>query len=968
MAVYIDRSRKSEVTCSIASNLRVHVYPSDVPTPDALDIYGPVFAPLTFGSNQQSGSVFIYGFGSTSGFGTSTWTWEVRASVMTNNGFGATSTSTFVLQSGTGTAANALVGISVNVGALNIDWTGTVDQSTVYWDITQAAFGGAGSDYPDITYDSYETSNIGGTATAKIVINGQTKTSSGAIGSASAMTWDLRVGLHMWNNTTVAQTLTLSPGLCNLVSLVSSVPGYSHSYYSQVATATQYVVTGFGPTLAAAYISGTTNITLRRLMRMKGRIRSYNLNYYDDLECRITGFDMPTGYRDITATAGQFQEDAAFLNTYVQTTIYSWTGSGTTTETTSQTVNTIPTSISADIKAASLTALGDDSTNTKISFRGWSFPGASVIQADETNVSIGSIADTRTFTHPGFGLNSYRYLKVQLKAPSGTTHNGTISVNYEPNNMTKSWEVSTNSATFIDVYLDLCSPQNKTSTLDETDHPYPRMNPLDPNNTSQMEDGDYWGITRITQIALGHTGLVMGDIKLVVQGADSDYTKGYWMPARAWNKQQFTTYGGNTFTTNRHFLADCQGNSMTEEGWAVWQSSPATNTISTIADFVAAMNATDGTVKRHQGYTCSISTPLASASYIRDGYANSTTGHAYWLGGTTFRTVGGSAEIKNWVETDQSDDGPEADVLAQTYFRSINGDFVPDMLDVFEQDDAGATWLSVGAVSYQRGRSHGLVLATNADPLESETVQLVLDSNGSIRGSGVSDLLGRYYTAQPMGLGQKNHNTICLAQNSGDPDPLYVNKSYRFVFKNPSPTGNVFSADRNPVYEHFYATVQSGDVSLWRANGPLGTDYVETPTTITGVTDLAIRCLRRDADLGTIIFTQESGGLKRYYTSDDGGTVSVATVINSTGSHPALVVDNQGQEIYIWRTSGSDIQSKILDASGTVVMAATTVVTGNVANDSISIYERLDDLYIVYNHQSNGITVVRSVDGGRTYA
>ena len=968
MAVYIDRSRKSEVTCSVASNLRVHVFPSDVPTPDDLDIYGPVFGTLTFGSNQQSGSVFIYGFGSTSGFGTTTWTWEVRADVMTNNGFGVTSTSTFVLQSGTGTAANALIGISVNVGALNIEWTGTVNESTVYWDITQAAFGGAGSDYPDITYDSYETSNIGGTATAKIIINGQTKTSSGVIGSASPMTWDLRLGLRMWNNTTVAQTLTVSPGLCNLVSLVSSVPGYSHSYVSQVATATQYVVTGFGNTLPGANITGTTNITLRRLMRMKGRIRSYNLNYYDDLQCRITGFDMPTGYRDITAYSGQFQEDAAFLKTYVQTTIQSWNGSSTVTQSNSQTVDNIPTSIYADIKASSLESLGDDSTNTKMLFRGWSFPGASVIQADETNVSIGSIADTRNFTHPGFGLNSYRYLKVQLKAPSGTTQNGTISINYEPNNMTKSWEVSTNSTAFIDVYLDLCSPHNKTSTLDETDHPYPRMNPADPNNTNQMQDGDYWGITRITQIALGHTGLVMGDIKLAVQGADSDYTKGYWMPARAWNKQQFTTYGGNTYTTNRHFLADCQGNSMTEEGWAVWQSSPATNTISTIADFVNAMNAVDGTVKRHQGYTCSASTPLASASYIRDGYANSTTGHAYWLGGTTFRRVGGSAEIKNWVETDQSDDGPEADVLAQTYFRSINGDFVPDMLDVFEQDDAGAAWLSIGAVSYQRGRSHGLVLATDADPLEAETVQLVLDSDGSIRGSGVSDLIGRYYTAQPMGLGQKNHNTICLAQNSGDPDPLYVNKSYRFVFKNPAPTGDVFSADRNPVYEHFYATVQSGDVSLWRANGPLGTDYVETPTTITGVTDLAIRCLRRDADLGIIIFTQESSGLKRYYTSNDGGTVSVATVINSTGSHPALVVDNQGQEIYIWRTSGSDIQSKILDASGTVVMATTTVVTGNVANDSIAIYERLDDLYIVYNHQSNGITVVRSVDGGRTYA
>ena len=968
MAVYIDRSRKSEVTCSLSSNLRVHVFPSDVPTPDDLEIYGPVFGTLTFGSNQQSGSVLIAGFGSTSGFGTTTWSWEVRAAVMTNNGFGATSTSTFVLQSGTGTVANALIGISVNVGALNIDWTGTVDQSTVYWDITQAAFGGAGSDYPDITYDSYETSNIGGTATAKIVINGQTKTSSGAIGSASAMTWDLRVGLRMWNNTTVAQTLTLSPGLCNLVSLVSSVPGYSHSYFSQVATATQYVVTGFGVTQPGANITGTTNITLRRLMRMKGRIRSYNLNYYDDLDVRITGFDQPTGYRDIVATAGQFQEDAAFLNTYVQTTIQSFDGTGTVSQSNSQTVNTIPTSIYADIKAASLTALGDDSTNTKMSFRGWSFPGASVIQADETNVSIGSITDTRSFTAPGFGLNSYRYMKVQIKAPSGTTHNGTISVLYQPGNNTKSWEVSTNSTAFIDVYLDLCSPQNKTSTLDETDHPYPRMNPSDPNNVTQMEDGDYWGVTRITQVSLGHTGLVMGDIKLVVQNPDSDYTKGYWMPARAWNKQQFTTYAGNTYTTNRHFIADCQGNSMTEEGWAVWQSSPATNTISTIANFVDAINAVDGTVKRHQGYTASASTPLTSASYIRNGYANSTSGHVYWLGGTTFKTVGGSAEIKNWVETDQSDDGPEADVLAQTYFRSINGDFVPDMLDVFEQDDAGSLWLSIGAVSYQRGRSAGLVLATDADPIEAETVQLVLDSTGGIRGLGVSDILGRYYTAQPMGLGQKNHNTICLAQNSGDPDPLFVNKSYRFVFKNPSPTGNVFSADRNPVYEHFYATVESGDVSLWRANGPLATDYVETPTTITGVTDLAIRCLRRDADFGTIIFTEEAGGLKRYYTSDDGGTVSVATVINASGSHPALVVDNQGQEIYIWRTSGSDIQSKILDASGTVVMAATTVVTNHVANDSISIYERLDDLYIVYNHQSNGITVVRSVDGGRTYA
>ena len=963
MAVYIDRARTSSVGATASFECRVHVFPNDVPTPDPLAEFYPQY--FNFGSNQQSVNVTIVGSGSSSSFGTSSWTWDVRAVCVCDNGFGTTNTTSLILQSGTGTAAQAAVGISVNVGALLATYTGEVNQSTVYWDITQPAFGGPGSDYPDITYNNYETANVGGTAFARVVIAGQTATASGVITSASAMTHDLRTAWFYKNNTGVAKTFTIGGQTVNGVSLATSVPGYAHSFGGQSTTATQSIVQGATPIDPHAIAEVISNYTLRRLVRLKGRIRSYNLNYYDDLDVRITGFDMPVGYRDIIATAGQFQEDGSSAKYNVSDTL---TSSDTSSQSQSTTVDTTPSLIYADIKASSLTALGDDSTNTKMMLRGWHFPGASVIQADEVDVSTASIADTRSFTAPGFGLNSYRYMKVQIKAPSGTTHNGTISVTYQPGNHTKSWEVSTDSATFIDVYLDLCSPQNKTSTLDETDHPYPRMNPLDPTNAAQMQDGDYWGVTRITQIALGHTGLVMGDIKLLVQGADSDYTKGYWMPARAWNKQQFTTFAGITYTTNRHFIADCQGNSMTEEGWAVWQNTPATNTISTIANFVSAMNAVDGTVKRHQGYTASASTPLTSASYVRNGYANSTTGHAYWLGGTTFKTVGGSAEIKNWVETDQSDDGPEADVLAQTYFRSINGNFVPDIFDVFEQDDAGSLWLSIGCVSYQRGRSHGLVLATDADPLEAETVQLILDSNGSVRGSGTSDIWGRYYTAQPMGLGQKNHNTICLAQNSGDPDPLYVNKSYRFVFKNPAPVGDVFSADRNPIYEHFYATVNRGDVSLWRANGPLGTDYTETPTTITGVTDLAIRCLRRDADLGTIIFTQESSGLKRYYTSNDGGTVSVATVINSTGSHPALVVDNQGQEIYIWRTSGSDIQSKILDASGTVVMATTTVVTNHVANDSISIYERLDDLYIVYNHQSNGITVVRSVDGGRTYA
>ena len=50
-------------------------------------------------------------------------------------------------------------------------------------------------------------------------------------------------------------------------------------------------------------------------------------------------------------------------------------------------------------------------------------------------------------------------------------------------------------------------------------------------------------------------------------------------------------------------------------------------------------------------------------------------------------------------------------------------------------------------------------------------------------------------------------------------------------------------------------------------------------------------------------------------------------------------------------------------------MGVTTLVSGTaVADTAIDIYERLDDLYIVYNNTSTGITVVRSTDGGRTYS
>jgi len=242
MATYIDRSRRSSVSANAAFDCRIHVFPLDVPTDDPLDEYFP--AVFTFASNQQSVTVTTLFTASTSGFGSTSWTWSVYFKCDCNNGFGTTTSTNIIMQTGTGTAAQASTGISVNIGAVVAAYTGEVNQSTVYWDITQSSFGGVGSDYPDITYDSYETANVGGTAKAQVVISGQTAVASGTIGTASAMTHNLDTSWFYKNNTAAAKTYTVSGQTCNGTSLASSVPSYVHTHAGQTTTATQSIVQG----------------------------------------------------------------------------------------------------------------------------------------------------------------------------------------------------------------------------------------------------------------------------------------------------------------------------------------------------------------------------------------------------------------------------------------------------------------------------------------------------------------------------------------------------------------------------------------------------------------------------------------------------------------------------------------------------------------------------------------------------
>jgi len=116
-----------------------------------------------------------------------------------------------------------------------------------------------------------------------------------------------------------------------------------------------------------------------------------------------------------------------------------------------------------------------------------------------------------------------------------------------------------------------------------------------------------------------------------------------------------------------------------------------------------------------------------------------------------------------------------------------------------------------------------------------------------------------------------------------------------------------------------------------------------------------------------IIVDDTDGSVKRYLTSDEGNTVSVATTIG-TGTHGTVCVSPNGMEYIFFRTSSSNIQRVKRDPMGNVITAASNVVTGSVADDELACYWRLGVIYIIYTHTTNGITIVSSSDDAETFA
>ena len=95
----------------------------------------------------------------------------------------------------------------------------------------------------------------------------------------------------------------------------------------------------------------------------------------------------------------------------------------------------------------------------------------------------------------------------------------------------------------------------------------------------------------------------------------------------------------------------------------------------------------------------------------------------------------------------------------------------------------------------------------------------------------------------------------------------------------------------------------------------------------------------------------------------------MSTVLG-TGITPAIAINNQGNQLIIWRTTtaGGSIRRVLLDNNGTVIIAASDILSGNVTVEGLACYWKDDQAYIVYNDSVSGITVIKSDDYSTTFS
>jgi hypothetical protein len=903
------------------------------------------------------------------------WVWRLEAVVTVNNGHGTSNTQTIVLKNGSvppgvGYVPFVIEDISV-VGTFSFSC-----DSEILYDIAESQPGPVYMHPPYTILNQYERSTVGGTATCSVTLNGQTVTASSVIASSQTTeyTYDANVFAYSRGSLAGKEQAILSANLINSIPIPNKLYLFARNADQFVESTlvmkavTQGVDDVFGESAVTTTAEITVSNTLDRKLKNKGWVNAYNESYPDNLVVEFP-------YRsDITFTSN-YESETTFVNYEIDSAL---TLIDVLTDSVADN-NILTGNFVNTLKNSSLVANGDLGHTTRMPFRGWSYAGASLYHQKEidlvpvTGFNINFIPDRSNFS-------SYRFLKINAFRELPTPPADCIFriKDYAGNDIVQTTLAI--GSTAQDYTIDLCFAYDLHVSADDIvnqDNPYPRWNPTLPGaGAGRLVNQDLYGVGTVNGLTFGP-----GEVPLVnyfkLYRDDNTAKCDFVAPnshtdsfANVNFPEVFTGSGSTTFYGRRYWSSDIQGRNDEEyDLLKIVGSGSSTYVPQTISGFIDNINNLVGFYndRVHLGWTGNASTPNDSSTNLRDGYLNED-GYMSWLMGFGMQYIAGTQDFG--FDRDLSEETADYDIFAQTIFDEINGNFIPDYPDPFGIEEPGEQALCLYAFNCVRGAVHGLVQLQ-------ELGQTVVVTNPSnvVRGSAVSDVFGRYQTGAPFTQERSSfllEDTVTCGIATTLTDPIVAKRNRVAFYLPPAPTAStVKSADLSKWYQHLIAYVNSNIVSLIYTSTNDFSTFEYLTTNITNSVNVACRWKLNTNTNVIVLAVEKDDGVCYRYLCDDliGGNSTLSTTLG-TGTTPALAINKTGLEIYFLRTtdSGGSVKRIILDSVGNVVEALSVVVSGNVTNDGLATYWYNDTCYLVYNHATNGITVVTSDDMGITFS
>ena len=904
------------------------------------------------------------------------WLWRLEAVVFVDNGHGTTNTQTIILKSGSVPPGVGYVPFVVE----DISVTGTFSfscNSEILYDIAESQPGPVYMHPPYTILNQYERSTVGGTATCSVTLNGQTVTASSAIVSSQTTeyTYDANVFAYSRGSLAGKEQAILSANLINSIAIPNKFYLFARNADQFVESSlvmkavTQGADDGFGEAITTTAEITVSN-TLDRKLKNKGWVNAYNESYPDSLTVEFS-------YKAPETFTGNYESDTVFSKYEIDSVL---TLVNVLTDNVADN-NVLTGNFVNTLSYLSLANNGDLEHTTRMPFRGWSYAGASLYHQKE--ILLGSGQDVIFFPNNS-NFSAYRFVNVGVRLDSGGSSDLQIR-GFNVNIPILSVNIPT-TGTFTTHKIDLCFAYDLHNSADDIvnqDNPYPRFNPL-PNaaGNGREQIQDLFGIGTVGQI-----NLIGGvDEATYTLYRDDNTAKCDFVAPNSVNPYPDRDFvmvfnptvvdGPSPITTSyhgrRYWSQDVQGKNDEEYDLLKIETTPGggiTYQPQTINGFIDNINNLIGyhNDRVHLGWTGSASTPNDFSSNLRDGYLNED-GYMSWLMGFGMQYIAG--DQKFGFDRDLSQETNDYDIFAQTIFDEINGNYIPDYPDPFGIEEPGEQALCLYAYNCVRGAVHGLVQLQELG----QTVFVTNPSNVN-RGSAVTDVVGRYQTGSPF-TQERNvfvlKDTVHCRIATTETDPIVAKRNRVAFYLPPAPTAStVKSADLSKWYQHLIAYVNSGIVSIIYTSTYDFSVFEYLALNITNAVNVACRW-KLNTNTNVIVFSVEKDdGVCYRYLCDDlvGGNSTLSTTLG-TGTTPALAINKTGLEIYFMRTtdSGGSVKRIILDDVGNVIEALSVVVSGNVSNDGLATYWYNDTCYLVYNHTTNGITVVKSDDMGLTFS